>query len=149
MSCSASPCPGSPMEPQAGDSGALARLNTRLSRLPVTREGLLWFAIAVILLLIGLVKAINLITLLASMLAGLVLWNAWTARRQLLRVRAERREDEPAFAQTPFHWAVRLHNTARRAASGLDVRDGDGPLRQSWFVREIAAGGTLDLQGVI
>jgi uncharacterized protein (DUF58 family) len=144
--------------PRLRDADAEADASDRLpgpplwnlaARLPLTREGLLWFIIAGVLLLIGLLKGINLITLLACFLVMLVLWNAWTARRQLRAVTAQRWEDAPAFAQTPFQAAVRLTNAGRRAVGGLEVRDGQGPLRRSWFVTELGAGAGIVLHGEI
>jgi uncharacterized protein (DUF58 family) len=125
------------------------RLRAWLACVPLTREGLLWFIIASSLLVIGLVKGINLITLLASLLVVLVLWNGWVARRQLWPVRVERLEEEPAFAQTPFRWAVQLHNGGRRAVSGIDVRDGSDQVPQTWFVTELAAGASAVLRGEV
>ena len=122
------------------------QLRAWLGRLPLTREGLFWFVIAFGLLLIGLLKAINLVTLLASFLVVLVGWNWWVARRQLVPVRAQRCEDEPAFAQTPFQATVRLHNAARRPVGGLEVCDGAEPLRQRWVVTELAASAAIVLR---
>lgn len=122
-------------------------LRAWLARVPLTREGLLWFIVAVALLLMGLLKGINLVILLASVLVVLVAWNWWEAFRQLRPVRAERLEDEPAFAATPFRWAVRLSNAGRRTVGGLDVRDGDGPTAQRWFVTELSRGAAILLHG--
>jgi len=124
-------------------------LRAWLGRVPLTREGLLWFVVALALLLMGLLKGINLVILLASVLVVLVAWNWWEARRQLRPVRAERLEDEPAFATTPFRWAVRLSNAGRRTVGGIDVRDGDGPTRQRWFVTEITRGAAILLRGEV
>jgi uncharacterized protein (DUF58 family) len=102
-----------------------------------------------VLLPIGLLKGINLVTLLASMLLVLVLWNWWEARRQVRRVTAQRLDDEPAFAKTPYRWGVRLKNTGRRAAGGIEVFDGHGADRPSQFVAELRTGQTVDLHGEI
>jgi uncharacterized protein (DUF58 family) len=125
------------------------RLRAWLARLPLTREGLFWFVIASVLLLVGLLKAINLVTLLASLLVVLVLWNWWAARRQLRPVHAQNWEEEPPFAQTPFQAAVRLHNRGQRPIGGLEVFTGAGPLRPRWFVSELAAGADVVLQAEV
>jgi uncharacterized protein (DUF58 family) len=125
--------------------GPLPRLRAWIAQLPLTREGLLWLIIAVTLLLVGLLKAINLITLLACLLIVLVLWNWWTARRQVRPVLAEPWEDLPPFAQTPFQVAVRLHNRARRPVSGIDVRTGAALSGPYWFVSEMKSGASLVL----
>src|SRR5688500_7105737 len=91
-----------------------ARLRQRLRRIPLSREGLFWFLIALAMLVTGLVKSIHLITLLAWLLIVLVLWNFWVARRQLLHVRVRRLRSEPIFALSPHRWAVQLRNPGRR-----------------------------------
>ncbi len=117
-----------------------------LAQLPLTREGLFWLVIAVALLVVGLVKTINLITLFASLLIVLVVWNWWTARRQVHAVDAVPYDDGLPFAATPFRASVRLHNRGRRSVSGLEVRTGPGPLQPRWFVPELAAGATQVLE---
>src|SRR5437588_222534 len=67
----------------------------------------------------------------------------WLARIPLTR------EGVPAFAQLPFRWAVRLHNSGRRAVAGIDVRDGDAPQGQSWFVTALAPAASITLCGEI
>ncbi len=129
-------------------TGWLPRLRAWLARLPLTPEGLLWFVIASGLLLIGLLKGINLITLLASLLIVLVLWNGWIARRQVKQVYAQHCEDEPAFAETPFAAAVRLDNRGRRPVAGLEVRAG-GVTAQRWLVAELAAGAAVVLRAAV
>jgi uncharacterized protein (DUF58 family) len=133
------------MEPAASPGVRFPRLRAQVRRLPVTREGLLWLAIATGLLLLGLIKSINLITLLASLLIVLIVWNGWMARVQLRRVRAERCDDEPAFAQTPFTAVVRLRNLTHRAAGGLEVRSATDGARR-WPVMELAGGASVLLR---
>ena len=116
-----------------------ARLRAWRQRIPLTHEGLLWFSIAVALLLVGLFKGINLITLLASLLVVMVVWNTWEARRQLGRVRA-RRSPSPAFAQTPHQAEICLENVTHRTAGGIRVSEGTGGTARSWFVTEVAPG---------
>jgi uncharacterized protein (DUF58 family) len=125
------------------------RFGAFFRRVPLTREGLLWFIVASGLLLMGLAKGINLVTLLASLLVVLVLWNWWEARRQLRPIRVARLEDEPAFAGIPFRWALRIHNAGSRTVAGINVHDGDGPQRRSWFVTELAGGAAAVLRGEI
>jgi uncharacterized protein (DUF58 family) len=120
-----------------------------LGRVPLTREGWLWFIIGVGLLLVGLLKSINLITLFASLVVVLVLWNVWQARRQVRPVRADRAEDAPAFAQTPFILAVRLSNESRRVVAGLEVCDGPASAQQRWHVAELTRGADTILRAEV
>lgn len=122
-------------------------LADRLRQIPLTREGLFWFLVATAMLVTGLAKSINLITLLACFLVVLVVWNYALAARQLRGLEVRRVETEPIFAGTPYPWTVKLHNTSQRAASGVRVRDGAGGQEQQWFVPEVAAGAALLLQG--
>jgi uncharacterized protein (DUF58 family) len=86
----------------------------------------------------GLLKGINLITLLACFLVVLVGWNYVVARRQLRGVRARRTRTEPIFARAEHHWTVRLENLGRRPVSAIRVRDGAGDEVQQWFVADLA-----------
>ena len=130
------------MGSSSATTDSFAKLRAWSERIPLTREGLLWFIMAWALLLVGLFKGINLITLLASWLVVMVIWNWWEARRQLHRLRAERL-DRPAFARTPHRSAVLLRNIGRRRAHSIRVRDGDDS-RPGWFVETIA-GGTQEI----
>ena len=125
--------------------GLLARLRGWRDRVALTREGLLWFVIASGLLLVGLLKGINLITLLASLLVVMILWNGWVARRLVRRLSVRRRHDEPAFAQMPHHWTIRVDNPGWRSVGGFRVVDGQGTVAQSWFVTEVQCRSFLEL----
>ncbi|MCS7046326.1 MAG: DUF58 domain-containing protein [Gemmataceae bacterium] len=114
----------------------------------MSREGLFWLLIAVAMLVTGLIKAINLLNLLACWLLALLAWNAWLARRHLRRVEAKRSVPELAFAATPFEWSVSAANTSRRPVGGFTLRDDfggadGGPM--SWFVDELRPGQTVTL----
>jgi uncharacterized protein (DUF58 family) len=108
--------------------------------LPLTREGLFWGAIALGILITGLLKGINLITLLACLLLVMLLWNYLLARRQFGQVYARRLEGEPPFAGTLWHWRVFLSNHGRRTAYGLSVQADDDP-RLRRFHAELPANG--------
>lgn len=91
--------------------------------LPLSREGLLWFAISFAMLITGLFKSINLITLLASWMVTLVLLNYCWAYPQLRSLTAMRQFPEAAFAGTPFTVWLQIHNTGSRVAYGITMRD--------------------------
>ena len=121
-----------------------------LRRLPFTREGLFWLLISLAMLVTGLLKGINLISLLACWLITLILWNYWLARRQLRRLDARRTVPSYALAQTPFHWFVDLANAGPKPAHSVTVTEEALPrdaLPQAWFVSCAAAGQTVRLEG--
>jgi uncharacterized protein (DUF58 family) len=106
-----------------------------VQRLPFSREGLLWLMIAVAMLVTGLFKGINLITLLACWLIVLTALNWWLARRQLLHLHAQRSIPDLIFAGTPFRWSVKLKNLGRKPAHSVTVRE--DPVPQAWFAAEV------------
>lgn len=113
-------------------------------KIPLTREGMFWGGIALGILITGLVKGINLITLLACLLLVMLLLNYFLARRQFGRVRARRLDADSPFAGTPWRWRVLLTNLGRRPARGLRVQSGDDP-RVRRFSAELPADGTAVL----
>ena len=130
----ASPTPREAVEPMA----PFERLRRWWQGVPLTREGMFWGAIALGILITGLLKGINLITLLACLLLVMLLWNFLLARRQFGAVQARRLDGEPPFAGTPWRWRVHLLNRGRRPARGLTVQAGDDPqLRR--FLAELPA----------
>jgi uncharacterized protein (DUF58 family) len=120
-----------------------------LERLPLSREGLFWLLIAAAMLVTGLFKGINLITLLACWIIVLTALNGWLARRQLLHLHAERRVPDLIFAEMPFRWSLQLANRGRRIAHSITVRD-DG-VGQTWFVGHLRPGGEtrLDVEAIL
>src|SRR4051794_19733681 len=92
-----------------------------LNRLPLTLEGLLWVLMAVGILITGLVKVINLITLLACFLLAMVGWNYYLARRQLKQVTLHELDTEPAFAGLPWHWQVQCQCHQRQSVRSVRI----------------------------
>src|SRR2546423_3440294 len=76
----------------------------------VTREGKYWLLTAVVLLLIGMFKAINLLMLVACLMLALWLLNAAIAGWGLRRLQGHRSLPGPVFAQVPFLLEVTLTN---------------------------------------
>jgi uncharacterized protein (DUF58 family) len=99
------------------------------TELPLSREGMFWFFISLAMLLTGLLKGINLITLLSCWLVLLVLVNYAWACGQIRFIEAKRLFLEPAFAQTPFALHLQIVNSGKKNACGVTVRDG-GPAHQ-------------------
>jgi uncharacterized protein (DUF58 family) len=92
-----------------------------MSKLRVPWVGWIWLAMVAVLLTIGLVRRINLLTLMACPL--LVVWfvNVWLANRQIRRLRGRRRIDEPIFAQSPARISLEVVNTRRAPCRGIRV----------------------------
>src|SRR5689334_11418583 len=108
------PVPGTP--PAAlGPPSAEPKRHTSLSR-----EGRYWLLASIGLWIVGWVKGINLILLLAYLL--LLLWglNWLAARRALQGVRARRAVRSPVFAGTPFPWEVEASAEGRRPLTGWE-----------------------------
>jgi uncharacterized protein (DUF58 family) len=114
-----------------------------LRRLPLTREGLFWFLIASAMLVTGLIKNINLITLLACFLVTLVALNYYLARRQLRSLSARRLLHEPIFALTPYQWIVEVRDGGKKPVSEIRIEDGAGPRRLQWFIPHLPGSASL------
>jgi uncharacterized protein (DUF58 family) len=113
--------------------------------LPLSREGLLWFVISFAMLVTGLLKGINLITLLACWMVSLVLLNYWWASPQLRALEAQRLFPEPAFALTPFSLLAEVHNAGGKTAFGIGLRDAGPDHQAARFLPKIAARSTVTL----
>lgn len=90
------------------------------------REGGLWLVAAALMLFIGILKGINLVIVLAYVLAGLWVINLLLARRAVRGITARRLPRPPVQAGIPVEWL-------------LEVRD-DGPPAGSWVLEERVRG---------
>jgi uncharacterized protein (DUF58 family) len=111
--------------------------------LSLGREGILWLLGASALLLVGLLKSINLITLLGCLMLALASLNFFLAGRGLRRLRVRRRIAGPVFAQTPAAVTLEVTGPARRGLPGVRLEDCGGEHGLAWFVPQLAAGQTL------
>ena len=116
-----------------------------VQRLPLSREGRFWSFIALAMLVTGLLKSINLMTLLACFLLTMVGLNFLLARRQLARLHVRRADPEPAFADTPWRFAVVVRNDGPRDAQGVRIQAGP----QKWFLPTLPAGAAVTVQAEI
>ncbi len=107
--------------------------------LPLSREGLLWFLLSFAMLVTGLLKGINLITLLACWMVTLVLLNYCWAYPQLRFLKAKRLFPDAAFAGSPFSLLIQVDNPASRIAYGITVRDAGPDHRAIRFLPSLAA----------
>jgi uncharacterized protein (DUF58 family) len=105
-------------------------------RVPIA--GWLWLLLVATLMGIGLLRRINLLTLLACPL--LVVWclNVVLAHFQLRRLRGRRRIEGPVFAETPFDVLVEVASLRRAAHRSVRVEDGGPSHRSARFLPRLA-----------
>ncbi len=120
------------------DQTAPMRLQTARTR--VTREGWYWLLGAMLLLVIGWFKAINLLMFLAYPMVLLWIVNLLLVRRRLRRVEIERRLHDPAFAGQPFTLEFQVRNLGRRRQIGLRLDDRGPHHRLLHFFPTLRAG---------
>jgi uncharacterized protein (DUF58 family) len=138
---------GSPTCPDPS-SGPAAAPRRWWQQLPLTREGVFWGSIALGILITGLIKGINLITLLACLLLVMLLLNYLLARRQFAGVEVHRLDGEPPFAGEPWRWRVHVLNRGRRVIRGIRVQAGDDT-RLSRFAAEVVPEGSAVLSAEV
>jgi uncharacterized protein (DUF58 family) len=107
--------------------------------IPLTSEGLIWLVAVAALLVTGLLKGINLITLLSCLMLAFIGLNFWLAGRQLRGLRAKRLMVEPIFAGTPFLMVLRVSHTHAGRKSGLALLDEGPQHRVTWFLDHLPA----------
>jgi uncharacterized protein (DUF58 family) len=106
-----------------------------------------WVLASLVLLVTGLLKGINLITLLACFMVSLALFNYVLARRQVRGLRGRRLLLEPIFACTSATFFVELHNVRRRRRLGLILIDAGAGQETRWFVPAIEGKATHKVFG--
>lgn len=110
----------------------LVRLLWPNQKLRVTREGIVYMGVWVVLLLTGLWQQINLILLIAGLAAGPVVGSIWSSATMLRRVRVVRRPPPYAFAGNPLAIDYVLDNDRRhQAALALVLSDELTPVDRS------------------
>jgi uncharacterized protein (DUF58 family) len=124
----------------------VAPATARASSLRLTREGWYWLLGAIVLCLTGLVRGINLLTLLGCLM--LVLWTLHivSSRRRLHGLTGRRFVEEPIFAQAPFAVRLEISNPSSLTHLGLTVEDLGPTHRLAWRTPALAPGSTERLQ---
>lgn len=83
----------------------------------LSREGWIWLGVAFVIGFCGWYKNINLMLLMAYMMAGIVLVNYWFALRQVARVSAKRIDVLPAFSGETFTSTAEIKNNSLGSAT--------------------------------
>jgi uncharacterized protein (DUF58 family) len=115
-------------------------------RTVLPREGRYWLLACAGLWLVGWVKGINLILLLAYLLVVLWVLNWLAARRALRGVAAWRTVRGPVFAGQPFLWEVEAAADGPRPLTGWELDDVGPHHALTWFVVRLPAGEHLRLR---
>jgi uncharacterized protein (DUF58 family) len=119
----------------------------------LTREGRYWLVATALLLVIGVMKNINLVTLLGYVLLAVPALNLLATGRRLRRLRARRRLGDLIFAGAPCDVEVGLTNPARRACLAVRLEErgplaGPGPAL-AWFSERLPGGATRSFRGQV
>jgi len=113
-----------------------------VGRLTLTSEGVAWLGVAFVFGVVGWFKSINVVVILAYLMAALLCLNGWLARLQARRVTAARTGHPPAFAGETVAVRLTATNTSRRSAT-VNVEDRFGPDATAWFILRLPAGKTV------
>jgi uncharacterized protein (DUF58 family) len=98
---------------------------------------------AVALVAIGLLKSINLITLLGCLMLALAGLNMLLAGRGLRRLHGRRRIAGPVFARTPAAVTLEVNGPGKRGVPALRLEDRGTEHSLAWFVPQLVAGQVL------
>ena len=102
-------------------------------------EGALWLAASALMLFAGIVKAINLVIVMAYVLLGLWAMNWLLARRALRGISARRLPRPPMQARIASEWTLEIHDDVATAGNWV-LREQTGDAVASWLVVRGGAG---------
>lgn len=108
-------------------------------QLSLTFEGMAWLAAAMLLGTVGWIKSINLVLLLAYLMAILLVINGLLAWLQVRRVAAAREPDPPPFAREETTVRVTARNRGKRPAT-VSVEHHAGERPTGWLVHRLPPG---------
>jgi uncharacterized protein (DUF58 family) len=126
----------------------LARLHGVGWRL--TLAGLSWLLIVAVLLFVGILKNINLVTLLGYVMLAVLLLNGLVVGRRLRLLEARRLIEEPVFAGSACGVEVRLRNLGSQPRPGVLVEDpgpAGGAGRLEWYIDWLEPDGRASCRG--
>jgi len=104
-----------------------------------TQEGIVWLLLASFLMLL---RAFNLVTLIASFMFGaaLINWLALLMRTRLGQLQVKRAHDGPVFADQPCLVSITVTNPTTRTQTGLGFRDVGHRHEHVWGIPLLPAG---------
>jgi uncharacterized protein (DUF58 family) len=108
-------------------------------RLVLTSEGLAWLAASLVLGVVGWFKSINLVLILAYMMAALLCANGLLARLHARRIAAARVPQPPLFAGETANVRITATNRSRRFAT-VSVEEHTGGESTAWFLNGFPGG---------
>jgi uncharacterized protein (DUF58 family) len=108
-------------------------------RLALTGEGLAWLSAALLLGVVGWVKSINLVLLLAYTMLVLAFLNGMLSRLHVRRIAATRTAHSAVYAGEETAIRVTATNTGTRPAT-VTIEDDAGEVASSWLVYQLAPG---------
>lgn len=113
-----------------------------------TKEFALWLGLVVLISVVGWLKTINLMSLVAYLLLALLVVNLFMAWRMVLKVSATRIPPPPKFAgETSSLLGTITNHSADRAV--VSVREAAGSFPRSWFVSSLPGGESMEFAGPI
>jgi uncharacterized protein (DUF58 family) len=104
------------------------------------REGRLWLFAALLMMVTGLFKGINLLVLLAYLMLGVWAVNWRFGRRDLARLRGRRGPSGPLFAGRTGEIQVEVTCAGPAAARGITVEDGGAAAARRWLILRLEEG---------
>lgn len=113
-----------------------------------TREAVLWFAVGLLIALVGWLKQINLLSLIAYFALALQLVNALIAWRMAAKIEAARTPPAPLFAGETATVIGRVRNRSRTLAI-VSLREGSGDAPRSWFLPALRGRRSAEFTGLI
>lgn len=107
--------------------------------LRLTRPGRYWLGMLAVVLAVGILKNINLLTLLGYTLLALLAAAGVAAGRRLRFLEARRVLEETLFADTPLHLEVRVHNPTPHRITNVRLDDAGPHHAATWFLPTLPA----------
>lgn len=105
----------------------------------LSREGAVWLAVAAVIGFCGWYKNINVLLLMAYVMASMIAVNYWFARRQVGRVSARRLATPPAFAGETFTHSAEIANPSLSTVTCFVQSQAERRLAH-WFVPQLPPG---------
>ncbi len=102
-----------------------------------THEGRYWLGIVVILLTVGIVKNINLLTLVGFVMLAIIALSSLVVGRRLKWLEGRRVLEETILAGSPTRLEVRLTNSSTKPIRAVRLEDGGEAHQFGWYLDKI------------